>query len=137
MSRNIPLKSKNRSRYFCSTYLILVYVLNSDHHTYLPVIKLKNSRVFLLHQLWIVNYYVKSSSNNLSNENWCFQKNDISKIVHFCILIRVLSWRQKKNQCLWFHYWDYLTNFWCNNWQSITDVVPSKHNWSLKILYSY
>ena len=27
------------------------------------------SRVFLLHQLWIVNYYVKSLSNNLSNEN--------------------------------------------------------------------
>ena len=27
------------------------------------------SRVFLLRQLWIVNYYVKSSSNNLSNEN--------------------------------------------------------------------
>ena len=28
-----------------------------------------NSRVFLLRQLWIVNHYVKSSSNNLSNEN--------------------------------------------------------------------
>ena len=28
-----------------------------------------NSRVFQLRQLWIVNYYVKSSSNNLSNEN--------------------------------------------------------------------
>ena len=27
------------------------------------------SRVFLLRQLWIVNYYVKSSSNNLSNGN--------------------------------------------------------------------
>ena len=27
------------------------------------------SRVFLLGQLWIVNYYVKSLSNNLSNEN--------------------------------------------------------------------
>ena len=27
------------------------------------------SRVFLLRQIWIVNYYVKSSSNNLSNEN--------------------------------------------------------------------
>ena len=25
--------------------------------------------VFLLRQLWIVNYYVKSSSNNPSNEN--------------------------------------------------------------------
>ena len=28
-----------------------------------------NSRVFLQRQLWIVNYYVKSSSNNLSNGN--------------------------------------------------------------------
>ena len=28
-----------------------------------------HSEVFLLRQLWIVNYYVKSSSNNLSNEN--------------------------------------------------------------------
>ena len=25
--------------------------------------------VFLLRQLWIINYHVKSSSNNLSNEN--------------------------------------------------------------------
>ena len=29
------------------------------------------SRVFLQSQLWIVNYYVKSSSNNLSNKNTC------------------------------------------------------------------
>ena len=28
-----------------------------------------NNRVFLLRQLWIVNYYDKSLSNNLSNEN--------------------------------------------------------------------
>ena len=28
-----------------------------------------NSRVFLQHQLWIINYCVKSSSNNHSNEN--------------------------------------------------------------------
>ena len=27
------------------------------------------SRVFLQHQLWIINYYIKSLSNNLSNEN--------------------------------------------------------------------
>ena len=30
---------------------------------------LRNSRVFLQRQLWIVNYYVKSLSNNLSNEH--------------------------------------------------------------------
>ena len=27
------------------------------------------SRIFLQRQLWIVNYYVKSLSNNFSNEN--------------------------------------------------------------------
>ena len=27
------------------------------------------SRVFQRHQLWTVNYYIKSLSNNLSNEN--------------------------------------------------------------------
>ena len=32
-------------------------------------------------------------------------------------------WRQQKHQCLCFHYWDYLTNFWQNNWQSIIDAV--------------
>ena len=46
------------------------------------------------------------------------------KIVCFGILIHVLSWRQQKHQCLCFHYWDFLTNFWHNNWQSIFfDVV--------------
>ena len=28
-----------------------------------------------------------------------------------------------KYQCLCFHYWDYLTSFWHNNWRSIIDVV--------------
>ena len=46
-----------------------------------------------------------------------------SKIVHFGILIHVSSWRQQKHQCLRFHYWDYLTNFWRYNWRSIIDVV--------------
>ena len=39
---------------------------NSDFWLNLDVVK---CRVFLLRQLWIVNYYVKSPSNNLSNEN--------------------------------------------------------------------
>ena len=34
-----------------------------------------------------------------------------------------MSWRQLRHQCLCFHYWDYLTNFWHNNWRSIIDVV--------------
>ena len=33
------------------------------------IIESVKSRVFLLRQLWIVNYYLKSSSSNLSNEN--------------------------------------------------------------------
>ena len=41
----------------------------------------------------------------------------------FGILIHVLSWRQQKQQCLCFHYWDFLTDFCRNNWQSIFDVV--------------
>ena len=89
-----------------------------------------NSRVFLPCQLWIVNYYVKSLSNNLSNENiktGAFREMiHISKIVHFGILIPVWSWRQ---QCFCFHYWDYLTNFWRNNWQSIIDIVERLGYW--------
>ena len=51
--------------------------------------------------------------------DWCFQRNDISKKIHFGILIHFLSWRQQKHQCSCFHYWDYLTNFWRNNWRSL------------------
>ena len=71
--------------------------------------------VFLQIQLWIINYYVKRSSYNLSNKNreMIFQK----YIVHFVIEVHVLSWRQQKLQCLCFHCRDYLTNFWCNNWR--------------------
>ena len=63
----------------------------------------------------------KIPSKILSNEN---KKTGVSrKIVCFGILIHVLSWRQQKHQCLCFHYWDFLTNFWHNNWRSIFDVV--------------
>ena len=34
-----------------------------------------------------------------------------------------LKYHFSGNQCLCFHYWDYLTNFWRNNWRSIIDVV--------------
>ena len=54
---------------------------------------------------------------------WCFQRNNISKIIHFGILIHALPWRQQKHKCLCFHYWDYLTNFWRNNWRFIVDAV--------------
>ena len=33
-----------------------------------------------------------------------------------------MSWRQQKKQFLCFRNWDYLTNFWRNNWWSIIDV---------------
>jgi hypothetical protein len=52
------------------------------------------SRVFLLRQLWIVNYYIKSSSNNLSNENiktGVFPEKLYFKMIHFGILIHVSS----------------------------------------------
>ena len=63
----------------------------------------------------------KILSKILSNEN---KKTGVSrKIVCFGILIHVLSWRQQKHQCLCFHYWDFLTNFWRNNWRFIFDVV--------------
>ena len=71
-------------------------------------------------------YYVKYGSSIitskiLSNEN---KKTGVSrKIVCFGILIHVLSWRQQKHMCFCFHYWDFFTNFWRNNWQSIFDVV--------------
>mgnify|MGYP007022710994 CR=1 FL=1 len=44
-------------------------------------------------------------------------------MVNFGVLIHISSWRQQKHQCLCFHYWDYLTNFWRNNWRSIFDIV--------------
>ena len=48
------------------------------------------SRVFLLRQLLIVNYYVKKSQYENIN-TLCFQRNDITEIVHFGILIHILS----------------------------------------------
>ena len=33
-----------------------------------------------------------------------------------------MSWRQQKHLFLHFHYWDYLTNFWHNNWWSLIDI---------------
>ena len=43
------------------------------------------------------------------------------KIVYCCFgtLIHVLPWRQQNHQCLCFHYWDFSTNFWRNNWRHV------------------
>ena len=84
------------------------------------------SRFFLKSQLWIVNYYGKSSSTNLSNE---IIKTGVSREMVFqkqlilAFQFMFLSWKQQKHQWLCFHYWDYLANFWCNNWRSIIDIV--------------
>ena len=57
---------------------------------------LHNSRVFLLRQLWIVNYSVKSSLNNLSNEN-------INTGVS--VVFKTKGELRFKNELfLWFHY---------------------------------
>ena len=87
------------------------------------------SRVFLLRQLWIVNYYVKNWSNHLSNENI-----PLPKHCCFCCLqdktwIKMPKWTRFETLFLWkhqffcFHYWYYLTKFWRNNWRSIIDLV--------------
>ena len=79
------------------------------------------SQIFILRQLWIINYYSKSLSNNLSNES---RNTGVSREISFLHFdSRVWSGGQQKYQCLCFHYWDYLTNFWHNNWQSLIDVV--------------
>ena len=34
-----------------------------------------------------------------------------------------------KHQCFCFHYWDYLTNIWRNNWRSMFDRVEGLEYW--------
>ena len=70
-------RSKVSERMCYEHFKIIVYVCR-----YGPYL----SRVFLLRQLWIVNYYIKSSPNNLSYISYS-QRNDILKTVHFGILI--------------------------------------------------
>ena len=40
-----------------------------------------------------------------------------------------MFWRQQKHQCLCFDYWEFLTNFWRNNWRSIFDVLERLCFW--------
>ena len=78
-------KAKNLWHFIFSVHFQIVYL-------YPQVIMLHivdNSRVLLLCQIWIVNYYVKCLSDNLSNKN---KNTGVSKIVHFGILIHILSW---------------------------------------------
>ena len=58
---------------FCFGYVFIVNIWNLKGIWILISLRAKFkrlvSRVFLLRQLWIVNYYIKSLSINLSNEN--------------------------------------------------------------------
>ena len=57
----------------------------------------------------------------LSNENI---KTGVSrKIVCFGILIHVCLEDNRNANVYGFHYWDFLTNFWCDNWQSIFEKL--------------
>ena len=79
---NCPRISKHRGRNISNQFPIRI--CQKIHMNQL-------SRVFLLLQLWIVNHYVKSQSNNLSNEKintaWCFcQCVPQNKYKHFYLL---------------------------------------------------
>ena len=72
-----------------------------------------NRKVFLLRQLWIVNYSVKSLSNDLSNDintgvSVVFNTKRELKMPKCTIFEISFLW---KHQFLCFHYRDYLTNF--------------------------
>ena len=72
---------------------------------------LHNSRVFLLRQLWIVNYSVKSSLNNLSNENINIDVSVVFKTKG--------EWKCQNELFLKYHF----SGNTSNNWWSIIDVV--------------
>ena len=70
-------------------------------------------RVFLQRQIWIVNYYIKNPSKILSN----FQNPDVSAVFKTkCELKFQNKLFFRKHQFLCFHYWEFLSGFWCNNW---------------------
>ena len=91
---NFLIKNK-LPRNFNEDSLILIWFSNMQFHTrkrfwlvyrfvtdqlYMNLIKLINDRVFLLHQIWIVNYHVKNLFKNSQlwkPKNWCFQKNSL------------------------------------------------------------
>ena len=112
-----------------TTYFVLYLVWYVYDNTYNSIVDYSQfiSRVFLLSQLWIVNYNVKSLPNDLSNKNitLCVSREmiNITKIVHFGILINVLSCRQQNHQCLFSLLRLFDEIFWCNNLQSIIDVL--------------
>ena len=75
----------------------------------------------------------KKLSNNLSNQNkhlcfCCLQDKMWIKMPKWTIFVISFLW---KCRMFCFDYWDYLTNFWCNNWQSIIDVVERLSYWRI------
>ena len=49
---------------------------------------------------------------------------DIKKIVHFGILVHILSWKQN-NTSVYYDYWEFLTSFWRDNWRSLIGAVEN------------
>ena len=96
------------------------------------------SRVFLLRLLWIINYDVKSSSNNLSNENINTSVSVVFKTKHELKCQNELHIFEvsflRKHQCLYFHSWDYFRNFWPKNWLSIIVISEWNAKPEIKIL---
>ena len=80
---------------------------------------LKKSFYYIKYGLSVITSKIPSKIISNKNKKTCVSR----KIVCFGILIHVLSWRRQKHQYLYFHYWDFLTNFWGNNWQFIFDVA--------------
>ena len=115
-----PIFKSTPGRIFLWNWLIhLTHFLSTDFSW-------DNSRVFLLRQLRIVNYSVKSSSNNLSYENINIGVSVVFKTKHElkCQNELYLKYLFSGNtRGFFFHYWDYLTNIWRNNWQFIFDGV--------------
>ena len=64
-------RPKFQSRFINSkwSFLLLLYVIVVCHMMQVHRNMKHNSRGFLLRQIWILKNYVKSLSNNLSNEN--------------------------------------------------------------------
>ena len=100
------------SFHFFSTYLILVYVLVTTTLIYLSL------NLTIAESFYCINYGSSIITSKIRQiiwgmkhctgipEKWYFKNGS------FGILIHVLSRRQQKHQCLCFHHWDYLTNFW-------------------------
>ena len=94
-----------------------------------------NSRVFLLCQLWIVNYYIKNTSNNLSNENkywwfFCLQDKMWIKMPKWTIFVMSSDVFVLITENFW-------RIFWRDNWRSLIGVVENFRyrvwNWTFTI----